>query len=65
MHSILINPSSDQELKLVLDFLHKSNMVSIVLTQKQVEHDGVAILMHEADRSQKVSRKQIDKKLLS
>lgn len=63
MESILINPRNREELKLLSDFLEKANITSKVLSEEQLEDAGLAILMHEADRSQKVSREDIMQKL--
>jgi hypothetical protein len=63
MQSILINPRNSEELKLLADFLSKANISSKILSEEQLEDAGLAILMHEADRSQKVSRAEIMQKL--
>jgi len=63
MQSILINPRNSEEFKLLADFLAKANISSKVLSEEQLEDAGLAILMREADRSQKVSRAEIMQKL--
>ncbi|SKB93585.1 hypothetical protein [Dyadobacter psychrophilus] len=63
MESILINPRNSKELKLLSEFLEKENISSKVLSEEQLEDAGLAMLMREADRSQKVSREEIMQKL--
>ncbi|MCF0049794.1 hypothetical protein MUK70_29845 [Dyadobacter chenwenxiniae] len=63
MESILINPRNSEELKLLSDFLEKSNITSKILSEEQLEDAGLTMLMRETDRSQKVSREEIMQKL--
>ncbi|MCF2487134.1 hypothetical protein [Dyadobacter sp. CY347] len=63
MESILINPRNSKELKLLSDFLEKSNISSKVLSEEQLEDAALTMLMRDTDRSQKVSREEIMQKL--
>ncbi|MGH2575744.1 MAG: hypothetical protein ACRDFC_08620 [Ignavibacteria bacterium] len=65
MNSILITSKNKKELKLLSDLLKKLKVNSKLLTDDQTEDMGLAILMREANRTKKVSRKTVMKKLRS
>ncbi|WAC09540.1 hypothetical protein [Dyadobacter pollutisoli] len=65
MQSILINPKNKEELRLLSDLLAKMNINSKVLSEEELEDMGLAVLMRDTDRSQKVSRQEIMQKLES
>ena len=52
-------------MKFVSDLLSKLQISSRALTEDELEDFGMSILMKEADRSKKVSREAVMKKLMS
>jgi len=65
MRPVVINPKTRKELKSVSDLLKKLNISSHVLTEEEAEDFGMSVLMSEVDRSKKVSRNTIMRKLKS
>ena len=65
MTTLLISPKSYNELKFIEDFLRKIGVASKELSSDEKEELGLSILMKQADRSRKVSRETIMKKLRS
>jgi len=63
MDSLLITPKNSGDLKLILDLLQRLKMKVQILTEEQKEDLGLALLMQEADREEKVSRDEIIEKL--
>lgn len=60
---MVINPKNREELRFVSDLLKKLQISSHVLTEDEVEDLGMSILMGEVDRTKKVSRDTIIRKL--
>ena len=65
MQSIVINPKSNEEMKIVSDFLNRLHISSRVVTKDEMEDFGMAILMREVDQTRFVSEATILKKLKS
>jgi hypothetical protein len=65
MRPVVINPKTKTELKFVSDLLKKLNISSHILSEEEVEDFGMSFLMSEVDRSKKVSRNAIMRKLKS
>lgn len=63
MKSVVITPKNKRELDFVSQLLEKLNISSRELSLEEMEDIGMTQLMHETDRSKKVSREQIMKKL--
>lgn len=63
MQTLLINPKSKEEFRFISDLLKKRKVSSYVLSEEEVEDLGMLLVLNEADRSQRVSRKTILKKL--
>lgn len=63
MRPVVINPKSESELKLVSDLLKKLNISSHILSEEEAEDLGMNILMGEVNRTKKVSRDTIMRKL--
>lgn len=63
MKAIVVTPKSDTEFKFVTDLLKKLGIGASALTTEQVEDIGILKLLRDADRSKKVSRSSIMKKL--
>ncbi len=59
MESIIINPKDKAEFKLLTLLFSKMNISSKLITKEDQEDLGLAILMKEADRTQKVSKETI------
>ena len=63
MKSVVITPRNRKELLFVNALLKKLGISSKLLTVEEMEDFGLGILMKEADRSKKVSKNIILKKL--
>jgi hypothetical protein len=63
MDTLLITPNNKSELKLITDFLEKLNIKTKILSDEEIEDSGLSVLMKQVDRSKKVSRETIMKKL--
>jgi hypothetical protein len=63
MAAIVVETRNRSELKLVRDMLKKMNIPSKLLTESEREDVAFGLLVLEADRSKKVSREKIMKKL--
>jgi hypothetical protein len=63
MESIVINPKTKIEAKLINDFLEKMNISSKVLTDEEKEDMGLVMMMKETDMDDLVSREEIMQKL--
>lgn len=63
MKSIIITPRNKSEEKLLSDLFKKMGIGTMVLSAEEKEEMGLARLMAQADRKQKVSRETIMKKL--
>jgi hypothetical protein len=63
MTTLLITPKTTSELKLLEKLLQGLGIPSRPLTAEEKEDMGMTILMKQADRSKKVSREAIMKKL--
>jgi hypothetical protein len=63
MTTLLITPKTASELKLVEKLLHGLGISVRQLSAEEKEDIGLAMLMKQADRSKKVSREAIMKKL--
>lgn len=65
MESIIINPKTKDEAKLIADLLEKMNISSTVITDEEKEDMGLLLMMKEVDQSDIVSREEVMKKLTS
>ena len=63
MKAIVVTPKSDTEFKFVTDLLKKLGIGSSALTTEDIEDIGMLKLLNHVDRSKKVSRGAIMKKL--
>lgn len=63
MESIIINPKDKAELELLTLLFSKMNISSKVISEEDQEDLGLAILMKEADCTQKVYKEVIMKTL--
>ncbi|BAU53624.1 hypothetical protein [Mucilaginibacter gotjawali] len=62
MESIVINPKTKDEAKLITDLLAKMNIASKIITEEEKEDMGLLAMMKEVDRSDKVSYEEVIKK---
>lgn len=65
MKALVIKSKSQSEMKFLADLMKKLGISARVIDIEEVEDYGMATLMKEADRSKKVSRETIMKKLQS
>ncbi|MEO5945215.1 MAG: hypothetical protein ABIP79_00250 [Chitinophagaceae bacterium] len=63
MSSLIISPKNKKELNLVMELLDKMNIRNKLLTESEKEDIGLTMLMDKANRTKKVSRDVIMKKL--
>jgi intein/homing endonuclease len=65
MKALLVKSNSPTEMKFISDLLKKLGVSSRIMDINEIEDSGMSVLMREADRSKKVSREIIMKKLKS
>ena len=63
MKALVITPKSNSEFKFIADLLKKLGVGSSALSQDELEDIGMGRLMHGIDKTKKVSRAEIMKKL--
>ena len=63
MKALVIKPKNDNELRFVTALLKKLAIHSSTVTLEELEDIGLSKLMRKADKSKKVSRLEIMKKL--
>ncbi len=63
MKALVITPKDNDEFKFVTDLLKKLGVGSSPLTQDELEDIGMSKLMRGIDKSKKVTRAEIMKKL--
>lgn len=63
MTTLLVMPKDEKELKLIQSLLEKMKVRNKILTPAQKEDLGLLLLMSKVNRSQKVSRSTVMRKL--
>lgn len=63
MKAIVVTPKSDDEFRFLKDLLKKLRIGASTLTTEEIEDFGMLKLLKSADKSKKVSRSEIMKKL--
>lgn len=63
MKAVVITPKNKAELKFVNDLLNKLGISSSTMSEEEMEDIGLARLMKASDRTKKVSRDSVIKKL--
>lgn len=63
MKALVITPKNSNEFKFVSELLKKLGVDSSALSKDELEDIGLSKLMHNVDKTQKVSRSEIMKKL--
>ena len=65
MKSIVISPKNSTDMRFVSELLKKLSIPTKVLSDEEKEDIGLSMLMKEVDRTNKVSRETIMRKLKS
>jgi hypothetical protein len=65
MKVLVVTPKDNSEFKFVSDLLEKLDIGSSALSKDELEDIGMSRLMHSLDKTKKVSRSEIMKKLLA
>jgi hypothetical protein len=63
--ALIIRPKTKSDLRFLSDLLSKLVIVSSLVDEESIEDAGLSSLMKDADRTKKVSRKSVMKKLKS
>lgn len=63
MKAIVVTPKSDTEFRFITDLLKKLGIGTSTLTKEEIEDIGMLKLLSNVDKSKKVSRSSIMKKL--
>ncbi|MEO6707064.1 MAG: hypothetical protein ABIN04_14580 [Ginsengibacter sp.] len=63
MKTLVITPKNDSEFKFLTDLLKKLGIGSSALNQEDIEDIGMSKLMRGVDKTKKVNRAEIMKKL--
>ena len=63
MKGLVITPKNSNEFKFVSELLKKLGVGSSALSQYELEDIGISKLLHEVDKTKKVNRTEIMKKL--
>ena len=63
MTSMVITPKNKSEMKLLSDLFKRMQIQSQLISEEIKEDLGLAMMMNEADRTEKVSRESIMAKL--
>ena len=65
MKALVIKSTSQAELKFLSDLLKKLGVSARVMDIEEIEDYGMSLMMKDVDRSKKVSRETVMKKLRS
>lgn len=65
MKALIIKSKSESELKFISDLLKKLGVSTRLMDVEEIEDIGMSILMKKVDRTKKISRETIMKKLKS
>ncbi|HYJ37753.1 MAG TPA: hypothetical protein VEV87_04020 [Chitinophagaceae bacterium] len=63
MKALVVTPKDDRELKFVSNLLKKLGVNASAISQDELEDIGLAKLMRKVDKTKKVSRAEVMKKL--
>jgi hypothetical protein len=64
MKALLIQPANHKEMEFLTQLLNKLGVSALELTQEELEDYGMALLIKDVDRSDKVDKSEVMKKLL-
>ena len=65
MKAMVITPKNPREFKFLSDLLKKLDILSSTMTEEKVEDLGLSKLLKKVDKTQKVSKESILRKLKS
>lgn len=65
MKALLVKSKNETEMKFISDLLKKLGVSTRVMDTAEIEDQGMSILMKDIDRTKKVSREAVMKKLKS
>lgn len=65
MKALLVKSKSQTEMKFISDLLKKLGVSTRILDAEEIEDYGMSALMKDIDRSKKVSRESVMRKLKS
>jgi hypothetical protein len=63
MKALIVKPKNQNDLKFVSDLLKKLGISSKEMEWEELEDYGMSIMMKDVDRSKKISRESVMKKL--
>jgi hypothetical protein len=63
MKAMVVTPKSESEYRFLYDLLKKLGIMSATMTEEELEDLGLAKMMKSVDKTKKVSRESIMKKL--
>jgi hypothetical protein len=63
MKALIVKPKTQSEVKFISDLLKKLGIASTQMDWEELEDNGMSILMKDVDRSKKISRESVMKKL--
>ncbi|MBK9402326.1 MAG: hypothetical protein IPN36_16230 [Bacteroidetes bacterium] len=63
MKALLVRSNSQTEMKFISDLLKKLGVSTRILNAEEIEDYGMSALMKDVDRSKKVSRETVMRKL--
>jgi hypothetical protein len=63
MKALIVKPKTQSEVKFISDLLKKLGIASTQMDWEELEDYGMSILMKDVDRSKKISRESVMKKL--
>lgn len=63
MDTLIVSPKTAEDLKILADLLNRLGISVLRLSEEEKEDLGLVILMHEANREEKVTRDEVMKKL--
>jgi len=64
MKALLIQPANHKEMEFLTQLLNKLGVSALELTQEELEDYGMTLLIKDVDRSDKVDKSEVMKKLL-
>ena len=63
MDTLIVSPKTAEDLKILTELLNRLGISVLRLNEEEKEDLGLAILMQEANREEKVTRDEVMKKL--
>lgn len=63
MDTLIVSPKTIEDLKILTDLLNRLGISVLRLSEEEKEDLGLAILMQDANREEKVTRDEVMKKI--